>query len=232
MLPENEYSEIESRYYLNPQIALDESNNFIENLRSTQQQNTAQITRDTEQLGTAVSSSLGGLGGSTDYWTARYSTPQTAQLIQDLRTTAQAQALNEVLQNEQAIWKQRYQNAYRNYQRRAASGGGGGGPQTPSTTAGQGETEEKSTSKKVGSVEPSFSPLDFSGNYTYDYYTKGFTGEVSKKPLTTGIIVTKDKSGNVTSMVINGKTWTGEEAANRFADLDRRGELRGRKNEE
>lgn len=118
MLPENEYSEIESRYYLNPQIALDESNNFIENLRSTQQQNTAQIARDTEQLGTAVSSNLGGLGGSTDYWTARYSTPQTNAVVENLRSVAQAQALNQALQNEQEIWKKRYNDAYRNYQKR------------------------------------------------------------------------------------------------------------------
>lgn len=130
MLPENEYSEIESRYYLNPQIALDESNNFIKNLRSTQQQNTGQIARDTEQLGAAVSSNLGGLGGSTDYWMARYSTPQTVSAVANLRATAQASALNQALQNEQAKWKKRYQDAYNAYQRRAASrasGGSGGG---------------------------------------------------------------------------------------------------------
>ena len=31
---------------------------------------------------------------------------------------AQAKALNDVLANEQAIWKNRYQQAYRNYQKR------------------------------------------------------------------------------------------------------------------
>lgn len=132
MLPENEYSEIESRYYLNPQIALDESNNFIENLRSTQQQNTAQIARDTEQLGTAVSSNLGGLGGSTDYWTARYSTPQTNAVVENLRSVAQAQALNQALQNEQEKWKKRYNDAYRNYQKSAYNRANQ--PQTTDTT--------------------------------------------------------------------------------------------------
>lgn len=132
MLPENEYSEIESRYYLNPQIALDESNNFIENLRSTQQQNTAQIARDTEQLGTAVSSNLGGLVGSNDYWTARYSTPQTNAAVANLRATAQAAALNQALENEQAMWKKRYQDAYRAYQKRVYDASKT--PQTPSTT--------------------------------------------------------------------------------------------------
>ena len=115
MLPENEYSEIESRYYLNPQVGLDESNKFIENLRSTQQQNTAQIAKDTAALGTEISSNLGGLGGPESYFTSRYAVPQTNSAVANLRAAAQAQALNEVLANEQAIWKNRYQNAYRNY---------------------------------------------------------------------------------------------------------------------
>ena len=153
MLPENEYSEIESRYYLNPQIALDESNNFIENLRSTQQQNTAQIARDTEQLGTAVSSNLGGLGGSTDYWTARYSTPQTNAAVENLRSVAQASALNQALQNEQEIWKKKYNDAYRAYQKSAyrksggggGTGGGNGGGSGDNTSGWQGDTKLKST---------------------------------------------------------------------------------------
>lgn len=144
MLPENEYSEIESRYYLNPQIALDESNNFIENLRSTQQQNTAQIARDTEQLGTAVSSNLGGLGGSTDYWTARYSTPQTNAAVENLRAVAQASALNQALQNEQEIWKKRYNDAYRRYQKSAYDKTNQ--PQTTDTV--EGGVDEKDTSKE------------------------------------------------------------------------------------
>lgn len=149
MLPENEYSEIESRYYLNPQVGLDESNKFIENLRSTQQQNTAQIAKDTAALGTDVSSNLGGLGGGTDYWTARYSTPQTASAVANLRATAQAAALNQALENEQAIWKKRYNDAYRNYQKRQydksnqpSTTGGGGGLDNVST----GDTTQEITS--------------------------------------------------------------------------------------
>lgn len=150
MLPENEYSEIESRYYLNPQIALDESNNFIENLRSTQQQNTAQIARDTEQLGTAVSSNLGGLGGGTDYWTARYSTPQTNATVANLRATAQAQALNEVLSNEQEIWKKRYQDAYRAYQKRQYDASKN--PQNPGTTDAE-NISTGDTTQEITSIE-------------------------------------------------------------------------------
>ena len=47
ILPDNEVTEVESRYYLNPQVGLDESNKFIENLRSTQQQNNAQNNQKT-----------------------------------------------------------------------------------------------------------------------------------------------------------------------------------------
>lgn len=118
MLPENEYSEIESRYYLNPQVGLDESNKFIENLRSIQQQNNSQIAEDTAALGTEVSSNLGGLTGANSYFASRYQTPQTNATVANLRSAAQAKALNDVLANEQAIWKNRYQQAYRNYQKR------------------------------------------------------------------------------------------------------------------
>lgn len=122
ILPANETTEVESRYYLNPQVGLDESTSFIENLRATQQQNNAQIGRDTYNLGTEISSNLGGLGTNTpaglSYFTSRMQTPQTASAVANLRATAQAAALSQALQNEQEIWKNRYQQAYRNYQRR------------------------------------------------------------------------------------------------------------------
>lgn len=155
MLPENEYSEIESRYYLNPQVGLDESNKFIENLRSTQQQNTAQIAKDTAALGTEVSSNLGGLGGPESYFTSRYAVPQTNSAVANLRAAAQAQALNEVLANEQAIWKNRYQNAYRNYQKRQSARSYGGGGGTPTVVSSDGtqrlpiDTNPNSGSRRI-----------------------------------------------------------------------------------
>lgn len=118
LLPTNEYKEIEGRQYLNPQVQLDESNTFIDNLRASQGQQNQEIFTDTQRLGTDISSDLGGLTGANSYFTSRYQTPQTASAIANLRATAQAQALNEVLANEQAIWKKRYQDAYRNYQKR------------------------------------------------------------------------------------------------------------------
>lgn len=111
ILKDNEYTEFEGRDYINPQVSLDESNAFIDNLRSTQQANTQQIKTDTYNLGTAVPSNLGGLTGGEGYFTARYQTPQTNTLVNDLRATAQASALNQILQNEQAKWRNRYNKA-------------------------------------------------------------------------------------------------------------------------
>lgn len=127
ILNDSDFVEVEGRYYTNPQVALDESNKFIDNLRSTQQANNQQIQTDTYNLGTAVPSNLGGLtspvtdgngGAGMSYFTSRYQVPQTTSAVANLRAAAQAQALNEVLANEQAVWKNRYQNAYRNYQKR------------------------------------------------------------------------------------------------------------------
>ena len=149
ILPETEVTEFENRSYVNPQAALGESDTFIDNLRQTQQANTQQIAQDTYNLGTAVPSNLGGLIGGEGYWTSRYQTPQTNATVANLRAAAQAKALNDVLANEQAIWKNRYQQAYRNYQKRQydktnqpSTTGGGGDPDNVST----GDTTQEITS--------------------------------------------------------------------------------------
>lgn len=151
ILPTEEYTEVDGRAYLNPQVGLDESNAFIDNLRATQGQQNQEIFSDTQRLGTDIPTNLGGLTGANSYFTSRYQTPQTNAAVANLRATAQAKALNDVLANEQAIWKKRYQDAYRNYQKRQASSGGGtsgfpgieGGVDETDTTslaAGSGET--------------------------------------------------------------------------------------------
>lgn len=121
MLNDNEYTEFEGRKYLNPQIALDESNSFIDNLRNTQKLNNQQIQTQTYNLGSALPSHQGGLGtglNANSYFTSRYQVPQTNAAVANLRSTAQAAALNQALQNEQDKWKKRYNDAYRNYQKR------------------------------------------------------------------------------------------------------------------
>lgn len=150
MLSDNEYVEFEDRKYLNPQVALGESDAFIDNLRSTQQANNQQIQTDTYNLGTEIPSDLGGLTGGEGYFAARYSTPQTASAVSNLRAAAQATALNQVLADEQAKWKNRYQQAYRDYQKRQYDASKT--PQNPSKTTPDTITQEITT-REIGDVE-------------------------------------------------------------------------------
>lgn len=203
ILPTNEYTEVEGRVYTNPQIGLDESNTFIDNLRASQGRQNQEIFTDTQRLGTDISTNLGGLTGANSYFTSRYQTPQTNSAVANLRATAQAQALNEVLANEQAIWKKRYQDAYRSAQRRAYNrsyGGGGGGGTTG------GNTNDGNTSTWNGEIETVESPTkefygvpgaDVSETDTHYVYTDQNTGEkvyVSKDYMNK----IYDENGNVT----------------------------------
>lgn len=116
------------RRYVNPQVSLNEQNAFIDNLRNTQGQNTAQIRQDTYNLGTAVPSNLGGLAGGSNYFKSRYQTPQTNSMVADLRAAAQSQALSTLLSNEIGKAQKRYNDAYRAAKKRANSAGGGDDP--------------------------------------------------------------------------------------------------------
>ena len=107
------------RRYVNPQVSLNEQNAFIDNLRNTQGQDTAQIRQDTYNLGTAVPSNLGGLAGGSNYFKSRYQTPQTNSMVADLRAAAQSQALSTLLNNEIGKAKKRYSDAYRAAKKRA-----------------------------------------------------------------------------------------------------------------
>lgn len=123
---------VDEQRYINPQVALDESNAFIQNLRDTQQARTADIAQDTYNLGTSVSSNLGGLGGSGTYFASRYQTPQTSEVIANLRATAQAQALNDAMNNLVAQAQQRYNKAYKAAQKRATTPSNPTNPTNPS----------------------------------------------------------------------------------------------------
>ncbi len=114
----------EDRVYVNPETSLNEQLGFVDKLRSLQQEGTDKITRDTHNLGTDVTPNLGGLTGAEGMWQQQYVTPRVNTMLSNLRATAQAQALNDVLGNYQNQMKQRYNNAYRAASR---SGGGGGG---------------------------------------------------------------------------------------------------------
>lgn len=148
------------RRYVNPQVSLNEQNAFIDNLRNTQGQDTAQIRQDTYNLGTAVPSNLGGLAGGSGYFRSRYQTPQTNSMVADLRAAAQSQALSTLLNNEIGKAKKRYSDAYRAAKKRAnniSSGNNpsnylerlpvrttneyGAGPELPTTPGNSGEEE-------------------------------------------------------------------------------------------
>lgn len=120
----DDYSyEENGRRYINPQIALDETNAFIDNFRSTQQAANDEITAQTRALGTIVPSNLGGLTGSGGYFRSRYQTPQINKIVSDLRQAAQLQALTDAINNEIGKAKKRYSDAYRAAEKRADNAG-------------------------------------------------------------------------------------------------------------
>lgn len=183
---------VDDRRYIKPQVALDESNAFIENLRNTQGQRTAEIAQDTYNLGTAVPSNLGGLGGSGSYFTSRYQTPQTNEVVANLRATAQAQALNDAMNNALAQAKQRYNNAYKAAQRRSGATGltGPTNPTSPTNPTGSklpittNENNEKTTIPSGGSDTVSTLPKNATkGAYNVGSATvNGDTRIVTKEP--------------------------------------------------
>lgn len=193
---------VDEQRYINPQVALDESDAFIQNLRDVQQSHNAEIAQDTYNLGTAVPSNIGGLGGSGSYFNARYQTPQTNTMVADLRATAQAQALNDAMSNALAQAKERYNKAYKNYTKRHSGGGSGSG--YPTTTNGGVEPDVNYNpydgTPPTNPGNPNASDYISSG---YQFYNEGnLPGQTGKFPLTVDTPNTstsyrdRQKSGN------------------------------------
>ena len=205
ILPENEYTEFENRAYINPQVALDEGNAFIDNLRSTQKTNTDQIKMDTYNLGTAVPSNLGGLMGGSGYFTSRYQTPQTNSLVADLRATNQAKALNDAMENDLARWKKRYNDAKNANAIRNSNPSGG---TTPTTNLGVDTNKNGSVtvSKYGGTYEPGKIYSDANGNWHYYNGDDSWTsiGSVKETDTVFGPSANPIGAANPT----NGKTMT------------------------
>lgn len=243
LLPENEVTEIEGRTYLNPQIGVDETNAFIDRFRETQRGNTQEISNQTEMLGTDVPSSLGGLTGAGSYFTSRFQTPQTNAVLQNLRTAAQATALNEAMANEQAIWKKRYNDAYKAYQKRQhdaakRASSGGGNPGGNGNIKGGVEYEDTSNPERtVGSVEPSYSPMG-SGDFNYEPNTLPSGGALSGGGIlpsgdsltpSGSVNIQRDKFGNITSLSYDGHNFTGDAAKTRYKWLLSTGAITGKR---
>ena len=242
MLPENEYTEFEGRNFINPQTGVDETNTFIENLRGTQQANTNQISAETQALGANVPSNLGGLTGGTGYWTSRFQTPATNQLTQDLRATAQATALNEVLANEQAKWKKRYQDAYRAYQKRQYDASKT--PQNPYANVPGDEPEYEDTSftidgkvpgiaegQTVANILPDWDNPENStvGGYTYVPYGEDYKTNYVSKPTSysnyvgTGASITRNYKDDSGHWVLEYRLPSGKTATTRMGESLKKG---------
>lgn len=114
---DQESYEFEGRRYTSPTLSSTEQADFIDNLRNVQAQNNAQIAQQTYDLGTQVPSNLGGLGGGEAYLNARYQTPQANEIVSTLKAAAQAQELNDVMNNYKAQLQNRYKQKYREYEK-------------------------------------------------------------------------------------------------------------------
>lgn len=134
--------DFEDRIYVRPEISRDEQLAYLDTLKDIQAQNTQQINQNTYNLGSPVTSNVGGLTGTEGLWKAQYQTPQTTAQIADLRAIAQQTALNQAMQNINNINQNRYKQASRNYYRRArdkANAGNG----TPATQMPEGDVDLK-----------------------------------------------------------------------------------------
>lgn len=122
----SEFYNFEDQVYVNPTLSSGEQTAFIDKFRDIQNQNNQQIATDTYNLGKALPSNLGGLGGGESYFNTRYQTDQVDDMVANLKTAAQAQALGDVMSNYQNQLKRRYSKAQQAYNRRRASSGGSG----------------------------------------------------------------------------------------------------------
>ena len=127
MNPEEYYIGEDERVYVSPTVSRDEQFEFIDTLRDQIGKNNTLISTQTEQLGTDIQPSLGGLTGSEGYFQQRYQTTPVETQVNTLKATAQAKALNDLMTNYAEQAKNRYQQAYRAAQKRANS------PDTPAT---------------------------------------------------------------------------------------------------
>ena len=172
---------------INPTASSDLQQAFIDNYRQTQGENTAAIGAAAHELGSDLEAPYGGLHGPSEYMKSRYQTPQTESRVAALRTAAQLSALNQLMQNDQNRWSERYNQAYRKAQKRQRAraksgyGGYGGGGSDPSTTYPSGgvefETEQPVQAPGAGTNAPlegysDTSYVDVDGHW-HTIYTQG-----------------------------------------------------------
>lgn len=216
--------DFEDRIYVRPEISRDEQLAYLDTLKDIQAQNTQQINQNTYNLGSPVTSNVGGLIGTEGLWKAQYQTPQTTAQIADLRAIAQQTALNQAMQNINNINQNRYKQASRNYYRRAAKRGSSGsdvGPlgNTPQNAADPDietiATDLNATQSGIGYEGYSYIPNPSGGDRWYKNLPNGdidYENYVDKNPNTVnryrqGTLI-RDITGleNLSSRMRNG--WT------------------------
>ena len=185
MNPEEYYIGEDERAYVSPTVSRDEQFEFIDTLRDQIGKNNTLISTQTEQLGTDIQPSLGGLTGSEGYFQQRYQTTPVETQVNTLKATAQAKALNDLMTNYAEQAKNRYQQAYRSAQKRTNAGGTGGG-----------DTEDGGFNKSALEDEEDLTAL---GSATADSsdFVNGGTTLVPDSEGKYGFI--KDSSGNITN---------------------------------
>lgn len=107
----------EDRLFINPEVSMAEQEEFMEKFRNVQAQNQGQINQDTYNLGTPVSSNLGGLTGAEGRWNTQYQRPQVNEAVENLRQVNMAQAVSTAMQNQQNAMGNRLEQAKRAYYR-------------------------------------------------------------------------------------------------------------------
>lgn len=159
---------------------------FIDNYRNAQAEKTAQIGEQAHALGSDLTAQYGGLHGPSEYWLSRYQTPQTESRLAGLRAANQAQALNQLMKNDLEREAEKYNQAYRNYQKRArsygsgyGSGSGGGG------NSGDGGSSETLDISTVRSGDTSDTTVSLNPN-------AGVAGKVDYDPSTGATFVTNE----------------------------------------
>lgn len=184
---------------VSPTASRDQQMTFIDNFRQAQGQNNQQIADSIHALGSDLEAPYGGLHGPSDYIRSRYQTPQTESRMAGLRTTAQLAALNQLMQNDLAKWKDKYNQESRNYNKRR---------NTPSGSGGGNNSDVLSDGTLTVDVVEGLTPQGTGSLRSDEASTRLFTGEYDDQGRP--IYKDYDESGNLIRQYEGVKTTTTE----------------------
>lgn len=187
-------TEVDGQRYLKPELATQENDAFIQNLRGVQAQQNLENRQTLDNLGSYPSSqsNLGGLGGGEATFINNYQTTPTNNIVATLRAAAEAQALTQAMQNEVNYLQNKYK---RTYQAKAkAAKANGGNNSDDNTTTWDGEVGEEVVSPENFYGVPGAVVSETDTHYIYTDPKTGEQTKVSKDYMNT----IYDKDGNIT----------------------------------